>query len=509
MRIFRLVRVAVILGVTWVLAATIPANAGEGPAGPLAPLPGGRAPAAAASSPGGSAGCLAAPYGASFYAPSFGAAKTVALTFDDGPGATTPGVLSVLRARGVTATFFNLGQNSAAAPSLVRMEAADGYLIGNHTWNHPDMPLLSVSAQAAEMDQAAAEQRSLIGWAPCVFRPPYGNYNSTLLTLARQRGMKVWLWSVDTEDWKAAGSTSAYWVNRIIGLAESEGGPQQHPVILMHNAAGGDPATVLALPSIIDYFRGRGYTFVNLAGDTGTGYHILTSGGAVRGFGAPGYGQATGLPRAVSAVSIAVDPDTGGYWVLKSDGSVASFRAPWYGSLAGQLGRGVRAVSIAASRGGYLVLTSDGGVHAFGAPWFGSAAGQLGKARAVGLAVDAATGGYWILNSAGGVWGYRAPWYGSLAGKLGDGERVTAIAPSPQGGYLLLTSAGAVHGYHATVYGSPKGTLGRGVSALALAIAPATGGYWVLLSNGRVANNHAPWRGSLTGKAGAIAIAGV
>jgi peptidoglycan/xylan/chitin deacetylase (PgdA/CDA1 family) len=509
MRIFGLMRAAVILGVTGALAAAIPAKAGEGPAGPLASLPGGRAPAAAASSPGGSAGCLAAPYGANFYAPSFGAAKTVALTFDDGPGATTPAVLSVLRAYGVTATFFNIGQNAAATPTLVRAEAADGYLIGNHTWNHPDMPLLSASAQAAEMDQASAEQRNLIGWAPCVFRPPYGSYNSAQLTLAQQRGMKVWLWSVDTEDWKAGRSASAYWVNRILGLAESEGGPQQHPVILMHNAAGGNPATVLALPAIIRYFRDRGYTFVNLAGDTGTGYQILASAGAVRGFGAPVYGQATGLSRAVSAVSIAAAPDTGGYWVLKSDGSVASFRAPWYGSLAGKLDRGVRAVSIAASRGGYLVLTSDGGVHAFGAPWHGSAAGMLGKARAVGLAVNAATGGYWILNSAGGVWGYRVPWYGSLAGKLGSGERVTAIAPSPQGGYLLLTSAGAVHGYHATVYGAPVGALGRGVSALALAIAPATGGYWVLLSNGRVANYHAPWRGSLTGKAGAIAIAGI
>ena len=62
------------------------------------------------------------------------------------------------------------------------------------------------------------------------------------------------MWSVDTEDWKADGSSSSYWVNRIISLAESEGGMQTHPVILMHNAPSGDPATVLALPTIIRYF---------------------------------------------------------------------------------------------------------------------------------------------------------------------------------------------------------------------------------------------------------------
>jgi peptidoglycan/xylan/chitin deacetylase (PgdA/CDA1 family) len=58
--------------------------------------------------------------------------------------------------------------------------------------------------------------------------------------------MKFWLWSVDTEDWKARGSSSPSWVNRIITLAESQGGRQQHPVVLMHNAPSGDPATVKA-----------------------------------------------------------------------------------------------------------------------------------------------------------------------------------------------------------------------------------------------------------------------
>ena len=58
------------------------------------------------------------------------------------------------------------------------------------------------------MDRASTEQISLVGSAPCVFRPPYGSYNSTTLSLAQARNMSVWNWSVDTEDWKAAGSGS-------------------------------------------------------------------------------------------------------------------------------------------------------------------------------------------------------------------------------------------------------------------------------------------------------------
>ena len=149
------------------------------------------------------------------------------------------------------------------------------------------MPTISAAGQAAEMDEASAEQERLIGWGPCVFRPPYGNYNATLLSLAQQRGMAVWMWSVDTEDWKADGSAASSWVSRIISLAESEGGRQDHPVVLMHNAPSGDPATVAALPTVIRYFRDRGYTFVNLAGATGTGYYVATSAGAVHGYGTP------------------------------------------------------------------------------------------------------------------------------------------------------------------------------------------------------------------------------
>jgi peptidoglycan/xylan/chitin deacetylase (PgdA/CDA1 family) len=74
----------------------------------------------------------------------------------------------------------------------------------------------------------------------------------------------VWLWSVDTQDWMADGSGAAYWVNRIIRLAEREGGALRHPVVLMHNQPIGNPATVAALPVIIRFFRAHGYRFVKL-----------------------------------------------------------------------------------------------------------------------------------------------------------------------------------------------------------------------------------------------------
>lgn len=207
--------------------------------------------------------CPKASYGPHFYAPGRGH-KTVALSFDDGPGRSTLQIIKILRKYKVPATFFNIGENEAIRPQDVRLEVKDGFVVGNHTWDHPDMTLLSKSAQIAELDKTSNEQYRLTHTRPCVFRPPYGDYNSTLEHLVQNRRMTMWYWSVDTQDWMADGSGASYWVNRIIHLAESEGGALTHPVVLMHNQPAGNPATVGALPAIIRYFRSHGYRFVKL-----------------------------------------------------------------------------------------------------------------------------------------------------------------------------------------------------------------------------------------------------
>jgi peptidoglycan/xylan/chitin deacetylase (PgdA/CDA1 family) len=207
------------------------------------------------------AACPAALPGVHRYAP--GRGHTVALTFDDGPGRDTGRILAILRRYRVAATFFNLGENEADHRHFVRMEHDLGYPIGDHTWDHADLTTLSASGQASEMDRERARQRALTGGEPCLFRPPYGSFDATTLSLARQRRMTVWNWSVDTEDWKAQGSGDAYWVHRITSRAEA-GDTQRHPVILMHNQPAGNPATVAALPAIIRHYQRLHYRFVVL-----------------------------------------------------------------------------------------------------------------------------------------------------------------------------------------------------------------------------------------------------
>lgn len=210
--------------------------------------------------------CPSTPAGVHFTAP--GSGRTVALTFDDGPGRDTGRIMAILAAAHVTATFFNLGANEQLHPSTVRAEQRAGYPIGDHTWDHASLPGLGAAGQASEIDREANEQQVITGRRPCLFRPPYGSYDATTLALAQQRHMQVWYWSVDPEDWKAAGSGAAYWVDRIRVRAEA-GASQQHPVILFHNQPAGNPATVAALPAVIRFYRARGYRFVDVLGHTG------------------------------------------------------------------------------------------------------------------------------------------------------------------------------------------------------------------------------------------------
>jgi peptidoglycan/xylan/chitin deacetylase (PgdA/CDA1 family) len=69
--------------------------------------------------------------------------RIIALTFDDGPDpVVTPQVLDVLKRYGVRATFFVVGVKAVRQAKLVRREAREGHVVGNHSWDHPDFTKL-------------------------------------------------------------------------------------------------------------------------------------------------------------------------------------------------------------------------------------------------------------------------------------------------------------------------------------------------------------------------------
>jgi peptidoglycan/xylan/chitin deacetylase (PgdA/CDA1 family) len=193
--------------------------------------------------------------------------RNVALTFDDGPsGSWTPQVLDVLRANGIRATFFLIGENVRQNPALVRRTLAEGHQIGNHTDTHPTLTGLTAEQQAQQMDAAQASIVAADGVQPCYFRAPGGSYNSTTVALARARGMSVVGWSNDTEDWAAPLTVSTAYQAKIVDQAINP--VYDHPIVLMHDGSPGNyrQNTVDSLQRVIDSYRSRGYVFTDPMG---------------------------------------------------------------------------------------------------------------------------------------------------------------------------------------------------------------------------------------------------
>jgi peptidoglycan/xylan/chitin deacetylase (PgdA/CDA1 family) len=184
--------------------------------------------------------------------------RAVALTFDDGPSPEyTPGILAVLRRFHVQATFFLVGYLTDQYPQLVHSELRAGMTIGNHTYNHPEVPpFANLPSQlvAAEID-LGAQPLERLGIEPRLFRPPGGSFSPQLVAAAEARGERIVLWSVDPRDWQPG--TTPQQVARNVLSAVRPGS-----IIILHDGGGDRSATVRALPKIIKAIRRRGLRFV-------------------------------------------------------------------------------------------------------------------------------------------------------------------------------------------------------------------------------------------------------
>lgn len=186
-----------------------------------------------------------------------GRRREVALTFDDGPGQYTLGILAILQRYHVAATFFEIGRQVRAYPDITRRLVRAGMTIGDHTEDHPPLGLLAASQQALQIDRAAAAIGATGAPAPLLFRPPYGSFDQTTMALLRARRMLMVLWTVDTSDYARPG------VTRIVAVALS--GARPGAIILLHDGGGDRSQTLAALPRIVTGLRRRGYRLVSLA----------------------------------------------------------------------------------------------------------------------------------------------------------------------------------------------------------------------------------------------------
>lgn len=175
----------------------------------------------------------------------------IALSFDDGPSSvTTAEILTTLEQTHTAATFFLVGKNIAGNQTLVQRMTADGYEVGNHSWDHPNMTGLTpeqvknelLSTQAAIVDAGAP--------LPHWFRPPYGAVSQQVLEDA---GLQAALWNIDPTDWRATDPTVL--AQTVINTAKPGG------IVDLHDI---HQVTADALPAIVAGLSAKGYKFVTV-----------------------------------------------------------------------------------------------------------------------------------------------------------------------------------------------------------------------------------------------------
>src|ERR1700682_1753176 len=103
-----------------------------------------------------------------------GDANAVALTFDDGPSPDTEGILDILAAHKIRATFFMVGREVESFPGIAQRVFAEGHEVGNHSYSHPSYLFQRDSEPRAKVKLAQDIIAETIGVAPMLARPPYG-----------------------------------------------------------------------------------------------------------------------------------------------------------------------------------------------------------------------------------------------------------------------------------------------------------------------------------------------
>ena len=195
--------------------------------------------------------------------------KRVFLTFDDGPSKNvTPMVLDTLKQENIKATFFLLGSRVELEPEMAKREYNEGHYLASHGYSHVYSQIYaSPQSVLDEYNKSVVVIRNAIGvqeYEPHLFRFPggyaggkYASIKKEAAQLLDQNGILHVDWNALTSDAAGAKTTDEF----ITELDKTV--PKHNSVVVLMHDAGNKTATAEALPTIIKYFRERGFEFEN------------------------------------------------------------------------------------------------------------------------------------------------------------------------------------------------------------------------------------------------------
>lgn len=184
-------------------------------------------------------------------------ARTLVLTFDDGPDATyTPALLDILSRNHVPAVFFTIGSNVLHNDELFQRIVREGHQAGNHTFSHIDFDEHGTTRDQQELIAADRVMRTVASYSTRLFRLPYGDEANNLFGIltAQQLGYIHVGFDLDTNDWEHQG-------NQKVPVPNLDGAGH---IVLMHDGGGNRQPTLELVQSLINEARSKGYTFTTL-----------------------------------------------------------------------------------------------------------------------------------------------------------------------------------------------------------------------------------------------------
>ena len=213
----------------------------------------------------------------------------VTFTFDDGPDRHTLALASELKAEHVPAVFFEIGDKVTQNPGITRELVKEGFVIGDHTYNHEDMTGVKNKTKPLTSSQVRAELARAINAIvaagaprPTLWRPPYDDVDAQVQAIATSLGLRlVESWSnngtiADSRDWTGASATI---IKNVITGRLRDG-----LIVAGHDGIANTTNTIAAMPGIVQYMNGHhlcptATVPANATGDVLSGEGSVNSGG--------------------------------------------------------------------------------------------------------------------------------------------------------------------------------------------------------------------------------------
>lgn len=208
--------------------------------------------------------------------------KIAYLTFDDGPSKNTEKILEILDKYNIKATFFVTGPEYQLKNDLLLKIVKSGHELAIHSYEH-NYNYIYASKQNYLDDfyKCLNWIKKFTGITPTIYRFPGGSSNTiaskhlikSIIKELNDQGFQHADWNVDTLDSYEKNDQNKIIANTLNAIKKNENNNHYYQTILLHDDIN-KPASLKALPNLIEKLIHQGYTFKPLTQNSKIIKHI-------------------------------------------------------------------------------------------------------------------------------------------------------------------------------------------------------------------------------------------